>query len=83
MSQRCFNSIKVRLKHLHCRYLLAHFPTFQFHKGPIKADRTPLRANTLTRFQFHKGPIKAKLILFGIKLITLFQFHKGPIKATL
>ena len=53
-----FNSMKVRLKPK-----VLPFPKFvllfQFHEGPIKANRPCYIVLLVFTFQFHEGPIKA------------------------
>ena len=60
MSQRCFNSMKVRLKQGGGKFDFEVREQFQFHEGPIKTQRGGRTRTDLTRFQFHEGPIKTE-----------------------
>ena len=54
-----FNSIKVQLKPKLFGAVGSSSPTFQFHKGTIKARYAMCGEYGETLFQFHKGTIKS------------------------
>ena len=79
MSERHFNSIKVRLN-LPCALATDFvYQIFQFHKGTIKPRLKQAGENVAANF----NSIKVRLNLLStvtVNLHSLFQFHKGTIK---
>ena len=77
-----FNSMKVRLKHRHCRYWLVRSPTFQFHEGPIKTAMPSLEFQRERSFNSMKVRLKREWLQHKHLITYKFQFHEGPIKTS-
>ena len=81
LAQRCFNSMKVRLKQQQ-RPASSFAAVFQFHEGPIKTGNGSFDFEAREQFQFHEGPIKTVSTRIKKSNKILFQFHEGPIKTS-